>query len=251
MKPTEEARLFYREVERSYLGLSELHSSAREIKGFGRSRFSFGTAPGVALEFVPNVISAFNRRFGPVQIATHVSTSDRILDDTRSGRVSLAIITPCESTTDVTIVLERQFEYLAMMHRDHALAAERGPLRIDDIDIGDLIGPPANFLISRCDNQDIANLIRERSNITIDVSFTAIAMARQQLGIALADPFSSAFFSNDPLLVTRQLIDAPRYPFLLIQPRRLIASKLQTEFIAEIKRKLEEFKHRLGQTVSE
>ncbi len=243
MKPTEEARLFYRDVERCYLGLRELRTSAREIKGFGRSRFSFGATPGVALEFVPKVISAFNHKFGPVQIATHVSTSDRILDDTRSGRVSLAIITPSESTSDVTILLENQFEYVAVMHREHALAGDSGPLAIEAIQAGDLIGPPASFLISRCDNLETANRISERSKITIDVSFTAIAMARQQLGVALVDPFSAAFFSQDELLVTRGLIDAPRYPFTLIQPRRLIVSDLQTAFIAEIKLELENFKN--------
>lgn len=246
MKPTEEARLFYRDVERSYLGLRELRTAAREIKGFGRSRFSFGATPGVALEFVPKVISAFNRRFGPVQIATHVSTSDRILDDTRSGRVSLAIITPNESTSDVSILRETQFAYVAIMHREHALAAAPGPLHIDAIDAGDLIGPPANFLVSRCDNQAIASRISELSKITIDVSFTAIAMARQRLGIALVDPFSAAYFAQDELLVTRQLVDAPRYPFTLIQPRRLIASDLQTAFIAEIEQELESFSKRLS-----
>ena len=245
MKPTEEARLFYRDVERSYLGLRELHGSAREIKGFRRSRFSFGAAPGVALEFVPKVISAFNRRFGPVQIATHVSTSDRILDDTRSGRVSLAIITPSESTSDVTILLERQFEYVAIMHRDHPLAESASPLDIDEIESGDLIGPPANFLASRCRDTTQATRIGELSKITIDVSFTAIAMARQRLGVALVDPFSAAFFAQDPLLVARKFADAPRYPFTLAQPRRLIASELQTAFIDEIKRELERFTRRL------
>ncbi len=250
MKPTEEARLFYRDVERSYLGLRELESSAREIKGFGRSRFAFGAAPGVALEFVPKVISAFNRRYGPVQIETHVSTSDRILDDTRSGRVSLAIITPNESTADVTILLERQFEYVAIMHRDHSLAMSRQPLAIDAIDYGDLISPPANFLAARCRDQRVAARIGERSKITIDVSFTAIAMARQQLGIALVDPFSAAFAAPDESLVSRRLVDAPRYPFTLAQPRRLIASELQTAFIEEIERELASFERRFGGPVA-
>ena len=246
MKPTEEARLFYRDVERCYLGLRELRSSAREIKGFGRSRFSFGAAPGAALEFVPNVIGAFNRKFGPVQIATHVSTSDRILDDTRSGRVSLAIITPFESTSDVTILLERRYEYVAVMHRDHPLARDQGPLSLDAIQHREFIGPPPGFLVSRCSDQALASRISDKSKITIDVSFPAVAMARRQLGIALVDPFSAAFFAGDELLVRRRLVEAPYYPFTLIQPRRLIASDLQTAFIAEIEQELEAFEARLA-----
>lgn len=238
MKPTEEARLFYREVERSYLGLRELRDASREIKGFGRSRFSFGAAPGVALDFVPAVISAFNRKHGPLQIETHVSTSDRILDDIRSGRVSLAILTPNESVGDVDVLLERQFEYVAVMHREHSLANDSRPLDISSVETGDLIGPPRGFLMARCRKPETANLIGERSKITIDVSVTAIAMARQKLGIALVDPFSAAFSAQDSLLVTRRLKDAPRYPFTLAQPRRLIASGLQTEFINTIESEL-------------
>jgi DNA-binding transcriptional LysR family regulator len=241
MKPTEEARLFYRDVERSYLGLRELSTAAKEIRGFGRSRFSFGATPGVALEFVPSVIAAFNQEYGPVQIATHVSTTDRILDDTRSGRVSLAIITPNESTADVETILERKLYYVAIMHHGHPLAKSTKPLDIHTVKTGELISPPASFLVPRCDKPEIAAAIDERTKITIDVSFTAAAMARQALGVALVDPLTAAFFARDPLLVTRQLIDAPCYPFTLIQPRRLIASELQIAFIDAIKRQLEIF----------
>ncbi len=241
MTPTEEARLFYRDVERSYLGLRELETAANEIRGFGRSRFFFGATPAVALEFVPSVIGEFNRRYAPVQIATHVSTSDRILDDTRSGRVSLAIITPNESTDDVSTLLERQLRYVAIMHHEHPLTRNQGPLDIQVIEPGDLISPPAAFLISRCANQEIANAIDKRAKITIDVSFTAAAMARQGLGIALVDPFTAAFFARDPLLVSRDLVDAPGFPFTLVQPRRLIASDLQKAFIEVIRLQLDHF----------
>ena len=238
MQPTAEARLFYRDVERSYLGLRELETAASEIRGFGRSRFSFGATPAVSLEFVPRVIGAFNRRHGPVQITTHVSTSDRILDDARSGRVSLAIISPNETPDEVVTLLEKQLDYVVLLSRQHALAAGEGPLGIEEIAPGDLISPPAAFLMSRCSNQAIAGAIDQRAKITIDVSFSAAAMARQGLGVALVDPFTAAFFARDPEVATRALIDAPYYPFTLVQPRRLIASDLQMSFIAEITRQL-------------
>lgn len=56
---------------------------------------------------------------------------------------------------------------------------------------------------------------------------------------------SCTLFAQDDLLVTRKLIDAPRYPLTLIQPRRLIAAESQTAFIAEIENELEAFQNRL------
>ena len=40
MTPTDEARLFYADVERSFLGLKELGQSVEEIRSHGRSPLS-------------------------------------------------------------------------------------------------------------------------------------------------------------------------------------------------------------------
>ena len=241
MTPTDEARLFYADVERSFLGLKELEASAEEIRSHARSRFAFGVTPGAALEFAPAVIAAFSKTHGPIEVETHVSTSNRILDLTRSARVSLAIITPFEPITDVTMILSREFDYVAVMRKDHPLARASGPVDVKQIAEGDLISPPEAFLVSRCKDPAVASEIRKRARITIDVSFPAAAIAKYGLGVALVDPLTALFFRRDTELAVRPFKGAPKYPFILAQPRRLLASRLQEDFIAEVERQLDSF----------
>jgi len=241
MTPTDEARLFYADVERSFLGLQELQASAEEIRRHARSRFAFGVTPGAAIEFAPAVIAAFSMVHGPVEVETHVSTSNRILDLTRSARVSLAIITPFEPITDVTTLMSREFDYVAVMRRDHPLAGGSGPVEVTQIADGDLISPPEAYLVSRCRDPAMASEIRKRARIIIDVSFPAAAIAKHGLGVALVDPFTAMFFRRDKELSVRPFKDAPKYPFILAQPRRLLASRLQEDFIGEVKRQLGKF----------
>ena len=64
---------------------------------------------------------------------------------------------------------------------------------------------------------------------------------RKVLGIALLDPFTAQFFRRDEELVVRPFKDAPKYPFLLAQPRHHLDSRLQEDFIAEIEHRLKGF----------
>ena len=131
MTPTDEARLFYADVERSFLGLKELESSAEEIRNHARSRFAFGVSPAAALELAPAVIAAFSKTHGPVEVVTHVSTSNRILDLTRSARISLGIITPFEPISDVTTILSREFDYVVMNAQGSPIGTGQGACRRD------------------------------------------------------------------------------------------------------------------------
>ena len=106
---------------------------------------------------------------------------------------------------------------------------------------GDLISPPEAYLVSRCKDPAVASEIRKRARVTIDVSFPAAAIAKHGLGIALLDPLTALFFKRDDELTIRPLSGAPKYPFILAQPRRLLASRLQEDFVAEVKRQLDSF----------
>lgn len=235
MKPTEEARMFYAEVQRSFLGLKELYDAAVEIRENSRCRMVLGATPAVSLEFIPAAIADFSGSHESVQIETHVSTSDRIYDFVRSARVSLAVITPFEAVSDdVLVLIQREFPYVAVMNKDHPLARGGGAVEVTRIEPGSMIGPPPEFLASRCRSDFVRSEIIKRSKITIDVSFPAAAMARRGLGVALIDPFTAMFFQGDPGLVIRPFVDGPVFPFILVQPNRLMVSQLQTSFVEVI-----------------
>ena len=247
MQPTPEAMLFYEAVQRSFLGLRELGDAATEIRENARTRMVLGATPAVSLEFVPAAIAEFSKSHESVRIETHVSTSDRIYDFARAARVSLAVITPYEVLSDdVQVLTQREFPYVAAMNRDHWLAGCDSALEVTQIDPGSMIGPPPEFLVSRCRSHFVREEINRRSKITVDVSFTAAAMARRGLGVALIDPFTAMFFREDAELVIRHFVDGPVFPFLLVQPNRLMASQLQTSFVDVINAMLDDMDRQPG-----
>lgn len=241
MTPTPEAELFQQQVERSFLGLKELRTAADEIRGHGRHRLVVGLVPAVALEFAPAIIAEFSQDHSELQIDTRVSTTDRNLDEVRAGRVSLAIVASDADPVDVNTIINRGFPYMAMMRHDHPSARRSGPLDLacpehEDID---LIAPPPSFLVANCPDPAYAERFIRASKVDVEVHFTAAALARHGMGVALIDPFTAMFFRGDASLTLRPLVGAPSYPFRLVEPRRLHASGLQRELVDRIRTRLD------------
>jgi DNA-binding transcriptional LysR family regulator len=63
LRPTPEGLAFYREVERSFTGLENLTSAARDIRAFGTGRLRIAAMPVLALGFIPRCIRRFKERF--------------------------------------------------------------------------------------------------------------------------------------------------------------------------------------------
>ncbi|CAN7545441.1 LysR substrate-binding domain-containing protein [Bosea sp. LjRoot9] len=69
LTPTDEGLTFYREVERSFLGLENLAQAAKDIRFFGTGRLRIAAMPAVALGFVPRCIRIFKERYPNVTIS--------------------------------------------------------------------------------------------------------------------------------------------------------------------------------------
>jgi DNA-binding transcriptional LysR family regulator len=73
--PTEEGAAFYREVERTFIGLSDLAAAAGRIRNFGTGRLRIAAAPSLALGFLPRVMQRFTQDNPNVTISIHTNTS--------------------------------------------------------------------------------------------------------------------------------------------------------------------------------
>jgi DNA-binding transcriptional LysR family regulator len=62
LRPTAEGLSFYREVERSFIGLDNLGHAARDIRAFGTGRLRIAAMPVMALGFIPRCIRRFKER---------------------------------------------------------------------------------------------------------------------------------------------------------------------------------------------
>lgn len=239
MMPTEEARIFYAQVERSFLGLAELDALAREIRDHARPRVVFGSTAAVSLEFVPEVIADCRKVDSKIQLETLVSSTDHMIDHVRSGRVSLAIISPFEEPKEVDILFTHSVDYVAIMKRNHSFAKSADNiLDVRDYPDMDLIIPPRAFVVSKLGSELRGQEIVERARVSVDASFAAAAMARQGMGVALIDPFTARFFKMDRQLVIKPLFSPPRFNLAVIQPTKFSGGDVQHAIVEMIVTKL-------------
>ena len=202
MEPTLQAQAFYLQVERSFLGLQDLADAAAEIRGHVQNRISLGLTPAVALAFGPAAIAKFSAHYDASLIETRIGRTEDLLQQIRTGRLSLALIADHIDPGDVQTVLFSRFPYVAILSADHPWA-KQDAIDITRMPTKDLIAPPSDFLRSIPGRGPIVEAIINATKIEVDVHFTAAALAKHNMGIALIDPFTAQFFHQDTSLVIR------------------------------------------------
>ncbi|MDX3805252.1 LysR substrate-binding domain-containing protein [Bosea thiooxidans] len=78
IRPTQEGLAFYREVERSHIGLETLSYAARDIRNFGTGRLRIAAMPVMALGFVPRCIRRFKERFPQVSVSLQMGNDGTV-----------------------------------------------------------------------------------------------------------------------------------------------------------------------------
>ncbi|MEW6342842.1 MAG: LysR substrate-binding domain-containing protein [Pseudomonadota bacterium] len=78
IQATDAGSAFYREVDRSFVGLEKLAHSAREIRQFGSGRLRLVAAPVLALSFVPMVIERFLAAYPRIAISLEMRSEGTI-----------------------------------------------------------------------------------------------------------------------------------------------------------------------------
>jgi len=78
VRATEAGQAFYREVDRSFVGLEKLSRSAQEIRQLGSGRLRLVASPVMALSFVPAVIERFLARYPRIAISLEMRSEPTI-----------------------------------------------------------------------------------------------------------------------------------------------------------------------------
>jgi len=101
--PTVEARMFFDEVETSYLGLDQLIRSAANIREHKEGCLRVVTIPSVVTMFIGPILKAFNTTYPNVAVSLEVQATQRVFEYITSGQCDLGLSTlPMESPAVVS-----------------------------------------------------------------------------------------------------------------------------------------------------
>lgn len=200
LESTPEARLFYQEVQRAYIGLEHLKQTALHIKDKQLGFLKISAMPIFALCFLPEVISRFYQDHSDSQISLYSNRSAQVVDDVVSHRVDLGFALVHREDQRYSSK-HYQIPFVCILPQGHALAQQ------SVITPGDLRGLPfVSFEQEDTYRQLIDGLFEQQQierHLLLESSFsTSIAqMVLKGLGVSIIDPMTAAVFEPQGLMV--------------------------------------------------
>lgn len=122
VKLTIEGARLYPFIERSILQYQAMLEKANEIKGLETGIIRVGTISSITCHWMPQLITGFKKLYPNVQFLFHQGDYSSIKEWIKTGAVDFGFITP-PAVTDLKTVTIKKGEMLAVLPKDHPLAA--------------------------------------------------------------------------------------------------------------------------------
>ncbi len=236
LEATPEAFAFYRDVERSYVGLSQLNRSAQAIKHLGTGHLRIGAVPSIALTVLPAIVRDFAKLRPDVRVSMHSSDSITIAQWTASRYCDIGITSYLTNAIGVEAELALQTSGVCVIPPDHALARKDSPIVPRDLD------GEAFISLAHEDRKNIDAVFARASDgrvLAYESQYAAVIcnMVSIGMGIGIVNPVVAHHFRNLEIAVRPFLPTVPFHSHILF-PSRFPNSDLATNFATLLKQHL-------------
>jgi DNA-binding transcriptional LysR family regulator len=123
-----------------------------------------------------------------------------------------------DSLDNVERVAEWSFNCVCLLPAGHRLSCSSSPLDLRELKGEPIISIDPGFMMSICPDQESAEIFLNSTPVRVGVLPAAPAFVRRNVGIAIVDPFTAAYFAGAPDLVLRELKQHLRFELTLIRP---------------------------------
>ena len=190
VRATEAGQAFYREVDRSFVGLEKLARSAQEIRQLGSGRLRLVASPVMALSFVPAVIARFLESYPRIAISLEMRSEPTIQRWASSAYCDIGFAT---TTPDAFGVVSTELYTLAGVC---ALPAHHPLSKRTKIKPADLKGQSLILPSYADDTRSAIDQVLQQAGINqvpvIETPYgaTICAMVSRGLGIGIVNPLA-------------------------------------------------------------
>lgn len=130
MRLTAAGELFVHYIRSRAAHLEQVRSEIEDLRGLRRGNVRIIVSQAAAGTFLPERIAGFKSKHPLVDFQVQVGDYSRALDSLRSFESDLALIFHLYPETDILRLDELVQPLCLVMHRDHPLAAQQGPVRL-------------------------------------------------------------------------------------------------------------------------
>ena len=236
LQPTAEANYFLEEAQRALESLDKAVQTARQIRGKNVGRIVLATQPGVAMHFLPAVISEFLKDHPNVQFQLLSRSSQIVRDMIPTQRFDLGI---AELPIDHPAVEIEPLttECVCVLPADHVLTSHEviTPEHLDGV-------PFAALYSEHATHYRLRNAFAEAGahlKLVAETQYFATCCSFAQYGgaISISDPYTAAEFVKLGV-VTRPFQPAILFEQAILYPIDRPKSRILDTFVQVLKQKL-------------
>jgi len=229
--PGAEAQRLFREVDRLYVGMEHIERVAQDLKTVRTGTLRIGSLTSLGLDFLSEGISRFAQTRPEVLVSLEVRPTLGVLELASANQIDVGYIGFIGAEyPGVNILQERSLPAVCMLPRNHPLA-QRGVVNLADLNGERLISLGKNSpLRMRLDLALEAAGVECQRPIETTFAHSACSLVARGLGLAIADPFTAAYFKN-PEVAARPLSPALPFTFSTVLPAHQPRPKTVDDFI--------------------
>lgn len=237
VKPTREAKFFFKEVERRLEVMTTLHEAAVQIANKDRGALVVGANIGLSVSLVPRVLKDMGIVKKSISVKVHTRSSVKVIEYARAGLIDVGLASSEHKPDGVTVVHDFVMPYFALIPRSHHLADEQTGLELSDLAGENLVAPSNN----------VAEMLRVRQvgskagmSITADTFPSAIATADAINAVPIIDGFIAHSYTRKHDLIARPILDMTGLRQLVIVPIASRHSMIAADFLDNLHHNIKE-----------
>jgi len=235
---TAEARAFYDQIERTYLGLDHLSRFARDLSNNRHGEILLAAMPLIAHSWLPDIVAGFLRDHETISMSLPVRSSRWIAEWVAAGRVDFGIGLSAGDEAGIYQTMLMRVPLVCALPAAHDLAGETEiePSHID----GETLISLSNFdkWRSTVESALEGHHVKPLRRIDTFTTYTACELVRRGLGIAIVDAITANRHAG-PDLVWRPFQPDLAFEIYLLRPRHWRVPRLATALIERIEKEAE------------
>lgn len=141
MRLTAAGELFIAHVRARHADLERVRSQIEELKGLRRGVVRMVASQALAPRMLPDAIAAFRRRHPQVAFQADIADHLQAMRALREFAADLVLVFNPAQEDDIERLAEFEQPLCVMLHRDHPLARDSGPLRVRDCAVYPVVLP--------------------------------------------------------------------------------------------------------------
>ncbi|PKQ40846.1 LysR family transcriptional regulator [Pseudomonas sp. YY-1] len=234
--PTDEGTAFFNEVDRAFVGLSNLEHSARHIRQLGTGQIRIAAVPSLSLTLLPHAIQRFRQGHEQVAISLQTSDSATVARWVASQFCDFGLVSFIgEETPGVRAQLIGDLPGVCIVPKDHRLAA------LGQIDVDDLEGEEFISLANigdgtrrRIDRLFMQSGDRRKLSLEAPYAATICSMVGTGLGVSIVSPLVAREYLHTGIEIRPFAADL-RFTSYLLYPDHRPQNSLGKRFAALLK----------------